>query len=148
MGKGDGPRRLTEGTTGIAARRSGGHQEIQEKERETAQNLWQEGGWVFTDHFGQPLNTDTDHREWKVLLEEAGPRDSRLHDARHTAATVPLVLRVPDRAVMALVGWSPASMTKRHQHVVAKVRTDVVDRVGGLIWESSQEGESGPETAN
>lgn len=33
-------------------------------------------------------------------------RDPRLPDARHTAATVLLILGVPDRAVMEIMGWS------------------------------------------
>jgi integrase len=35
-----------------------------------------------------------------MLLAAAGVRDGRLHDARHTAATVLLLLGVPERAVM------------------------------------------------
>jgi len=35
----------------------------------------------------------------------AGLRDARLHDARHTAATVLLLLDVPVRTVMSLMGW-------------------------------------------
>ena len=38
------------------------------------------------------------------VAEGAGVRDGRLHDARHTAATVPLVLGVPERSVMSIMG--------------------------------------------
>jgi hypothetical protein len=41
---------------------------------------------------------------WKKLLGDAGIRDGRLHDARHTAATVLLILGVPD-VVDATTGW-------------------------------------------
>jgi len=44
-------------------------------------------------------------------------REARLHDARHTAATVLLLLGVPDRTVMGLMGWSNSSMTRRYQHI-------------------------------
>jgi integrase len=47
-----------------------------------------EKGYVFTSSAGEPLNPNTDHHEWKDLLKAAGIRTSRLHDARHTAATV------------------------------------------------------------
>ena len=66
--------------------------------------------------------------------EQLRLRDGRLHDARHTAATVLLVLSVPDRAVMGLMGWSSASMAKRYQHITHQVRQDVAKRVDGLIW--------------
>ena len=40
------------------------------------------------------------------MLKVAGVRDGRPHDARHTAATVLLVLGVPERTVMGIMGWS------------------------------------------
>ena len=48
----------------------------------------------------------TDWTDWKKLLNRAGVRDGRLNDARHTAATVLLLLGVPERAVMGVMGWS------------------------------------------
>ncbi|MFC3997970.1 tyrosine-type recombinase/integrase [Nocardiopsis sediminis] len=124
------------------------HKAAQEKEREAAGELWEDGGWVFADEFGRSLNTNTDFHEWKALLKEAGLREARLHDARHTAATVLLILGVQERAVMGIMGWSSSSMAKRYQHVVDEVRMDVADRIGELIWEPSDEGEEGPEEAN
>ena len=50
-------------------------------------------------------------------LKAAGLREARLHDARHTAATVLLLLDVPVRTVMSLMGWSTAEMATRYQHV-------------------------------
>ena len=49
---------------------------------------------------------NTDYHAWKALVQRAGVRDARLHDARHTAATVLLVLGVPERTVMEIMGWS------------------------------------------
>jgi integrase len=65
---------------------------------------------VFATPAGQPINPRADYDEWKRLLKDAGLRDSRLHDARHTAATVLLVLRQPTPTVMSLMGWSSGSM--------------------------------------
>jgi integrase len=61
-------------------------------------------------------------------------RDARLHDARHTAATVLLILGVPERAAMGLMGWSSSAMAARYQHITGAIRGDVAERVGGLIW--------------
>jgi integrase len=83
------------------------HQARQQRERERAANLWTEGGWVFTNRLGGPVHPRVDHDSWKVLLKRAGVRDARLHDARHTAATMLLALKVPTPAVMELMGWSP-----------------------------------------
>ncbi|MGH3706976.1 MAG: tyrosine-type recombinase/integrase [Pseudonocardiaceae bacterium] len=64
------------------------HRDTQAKERERAAELWQEGGWVFTQSNGRPIDPRADHDEWKALLKAAGVRDARLHEARHTAATM------------------------------------------------------------
>jgi integrase len=60
--------------------------------------------------------------------------DGRLHDARHTAATVLLVLGVPERTVMSVMGWSSTAMAARYQHVTDPIRRDVADRIGRLLW--------------
>lgn len=110
------------------------HREEQERERVTAAQLWRDSGYVFTTQVGEPVNPNTDYHHWKRLLADAGLRDGRLHDARHTAATVLLILGVPERAVMGLMGWSTTAMAARYQHVTGLVRGDVAQRVGGLIW--------------
>lgn len=110
------------------------HKDEQEKERVAAAQLWRESGYVFTTPVGEPVNPNTDYHHWKRLLADAGLRDGRLHDARHTAATVLLILGVPERAVMGLMGWSTTAMAARYQHVTGVVRGDVARQVGDLIW--------------
>jgi hypothetical protein len=66
-----------------------------------------------------------------------------LHDARHTAATVLLLLGVAERTVMGVMGWSNTAMAARYQHITATIRRDVAQRVGGLLWEPT--GDSSPE---
>ncbi len=119
------------------------HRKRQDEERELAANLWQEGGWVFTTPTGEPLNPRTDYTEWKRLLKRAGLRDGRLHDARHTAATVLLLLGVPSRAVIGIMGWSDGSMAMRYQHITAEIRKDIAKRVGGLLWATGEEDQEG-----
>ena len=110
------------------------HRSVQDEQRTKARQLWQEGGWVFASALGKPLSLNSDYREWKALLQAAGVPDGRLHDARHTAATVLLVLGVPERTVMSVMGWSSTTMAARYQHVTDPIRRDVADRIGGLLW--------------
>jgi integrase len=123
--------------------RAGGQdtQANQDSERETARQLWHDEGWVFAKPNGCPLNTNTDYHEWKALLVEAGLRDSRLHDARHTAATVLLILGVPTPTAMAIMGWSSAAMAKRYQHLIDSIRRDVAKQIGGLLWDAGYDGQ-------
>ncbi len=89
----------------------------------------------------------TDYTEWKRLLKEAGLREARLHDARHTAATVLLVLQQPTPTVMSLMGWSSESMATRYQHVTDALRSQVASQVGRLIWETPGGAEEGDDEA-
>ncbi len=110
------------------------HRETQAAERRHAASLWTEENWVFATHTGGPINLNSDYVAWRDLLKSAGVRHVRLHDARHTAATVLLVLGVPERTVMSIMGWSSTSMAARYQHVTDPIRREVADRVGGLLF--------------
>lgn len=110
------------------------HRRQQLEERIHAGSLWQDGTWVFTTLLGRPIAPNSDYHEWRALLERAGVRHARLHDARHTAATVLLVLGVPERTVMSIMGWSSTSMAARYQHVTDPIRREVATRVGGLLF--------------
>jgi integrase len=116
------------------------HRRQQLEERIRAGSLWQEGGWVFTTLLGRPIAPNSDYHEWRALLGRAGVRHARLHDARHTAATVLLVLGVPERAVMSIKGWSSTSMAARYQHVTNPIRREVASRVGDLLFGEESHG--------
>lgn len=122
------------------------HKERQESERQQAAQLWHAGDWVFASPTGVPLNPNTDYHNWKALLRRAGVREGRLHDARHTAATVLLVLGVPERTVMGIMGWASTSMAARYQHVTDPIRRDVARRVGGLLFTDRAANETTNET--
>ncbi|MFG2148650.1 tyrosine-type recombinase/integrase [Streptomyces sp. NPDC048696] len=115
------------------------HSRAQDVEREAAGKRWAEGGWVFPNEYGRVPSHREDWTAWKAVLAEASVRDGRLHDARHTAATVLLILGVPERAVMSLMGWSTTAMAARYQHMVDSVRRNIARQVDGLIWESGTE---------
>ncbi|WP_141205792.1 tyrosine-type recombinase/integrase [Streptomyces griseorubiginosus] len=112
----------------------------QEAERAAAGDEWADEGWLFATPTGRGTSPRTDYDDWKELLDHAKVRDGRLHDARHTAATVLLILGVSERAVMGLMGWSTTAMAARYQHMVDSVRNEVAQRVDGLIWNSSEHG--------
>lgn len=110
------------------------HKRHQEVERQTARNEWDEGGWVFANRWGRPVHPTVDFDAWRTLLLAAGVRRARLHDARHTAATMLLVLGVPLRAAMEVMGWSDASMAKRYIHVPHELVTAIAEQMGELMW--------------
>ena len=90
------------------------------------------------------------------MLKEAGVREARLHDARHTAATVLALLEVAPRMAMDFMGWSNPDMMLRHQHVTDTMRKDTAKRLGEHFWDAppapknrpADEGEEGDEKEN
>jgi integrase len=86
---------------------------------------------------GGPLSPNTDHHDWKRLLDDASVRDGRLHDARHTAGTVLMLLGVPDRVIDQLMGWEPggaARMRARYLHVADPMLKEVARKIGTAAW--------------
>lgn len=121
------------------------HHKKQQQESERAGDLWRDGGWVFPNRLGGPTHIRVDHESWKALLKQAGVRDARLHDARHTAATMLLVLGIPQRAVMDVMGWSEASMATRYQHITAELTAAIAEQVGQLYWSPGKSDEGDEE---
>ncbi|UXY20746.1 site-specific integrase [Streptomyces cynarae] len=123
------------------------HRIKQDAERVAAGDDWADEGWLFATPTGRGTSPRTDYDDWKELLSDAKVRDGRLHDARHTAATVLLILGVSERAVMGLMGWSTTAMAARYQHMVDSVRSEVARQVDGLIWkpdgDSPDDGDDG-----
>ncbi|WP_314243433.1 tyrosine-type recombinase/integrase [Streptomyces kutzneri] len=119
------------------------HKEVQSRERKAAGDLWTESEYVFTKPLGGPLSPNTDYHDWKKLIGDAEVRDARLHDARHTAATVLMLLGVPDRVIDQIMGWEPgtsARMRARYLHVPDAMLKDVAQKIAEAIWGPSEKG--------
>ena len=97
--------------------------------------MWTDSGLVFTGLTGKPVDPRADHRDWQQLLRRAGVPAARLHDARHTAATLLLAQGVPARVVMALLGHSQITLTLgTYTHVVPELARDAAARMGDALW--------------
>ncbi|MGW1327619.1 tyrosine-type recombinase/integrase [Streptomyces antibioticus] len=119
------------------------HQDAQDQEKIAAGADWEGKGYVFVSPVGGPLSPNTDFHVWKRLLRDAGVRDGRLHDARHTAATVLLILGVPDVVIDSIMGWEPggaARMCARYMHVTGTMLRKVAQQVGDALWELPETG--------
>ncbi len=111
------------------------HRAVHLAERLAAGPLWEEHGLVFCQPNGRPLDPRSDHRAWRALLDEAGVRGARLHDARHTAATLLLQQGVPARVAMEILGHSQISLTLgTYSHVMPELAQDAANRMGALLW--------------
>lgn len=105
------------------------------QERLVAGSRWSDTGLVFVDEFGVGPHPETITRWWREATLKAGLPPIRLHDARHTAATVMLRAGVPVKVVSQRLGHADVAVTMRvYQHVTAqddRLAADVLGRALG-----------------
>ncbi|MBF8191453.1 tyrosine-type recombinase/integrase [Nonomuraea sp. K274] len=77
-----------------------------------------------------------DWKLWKTILKQAGVRDVRVHDARHTAATLVIEQGVNIRVVQQVLGHTRVTTTERYTHVATLQMKDASDRMGQALWGS------------
>jgi integrase len=110
------------------------HKAAQATERLAAGDRWEDWDLVFARPDGRPINPRRDWAEWKALLKDAGIRDARPHDARHTSGTLLLEQGVDIRVVQAILGHSSLAVTRRYTHVTSKLAKDAAERMGDALW--------------
>lgn len=75
------------------------------------------------------------YQRLKTILRKNSLPDIRFHDLRHTAASVMLMLNVPDKYAQKRGGWStPATMKTVYQHTMAAKRSAVDDMIDGYFY--------------
>jgi integrase len=112
-----------------------GHRLVQLEERERAGSLWEEHDLVFAQVNGRPLDKRSDWEAWKALLKRAAVREVRLHDGRHTAATLLLSEGVHPRVVMELLGHSQMrTTTDTYSHVMPALAEEAAAKMGAALW--------------
>jgi integrase len=93
----------------IAALRS--HRAAQYELRMRNADVWEDRGYAFSGALGQPIQPEWLDDAYKAALRAAGVAPRRLHDLRHTAATLMILGGVNPKAVQGFMGHSSASIT-------------------------------------
>ena len=113
-------------------------QERHAESRVKAGEFWEDWGLVFSTEVGTPIHPRNDYRDFQLIVERAGLRRVRLHDLRHTAASLMLAQGVPARVVMEVLGHSQISITlNTYTHVSAGLSREAADRMQLLLGGAS-----------
>jgi site-specific recombinase XerD len=110
------------------------HRREQAAERLAAGEDWQDWDLVFCTPIGAPIDSRDDWADWHELLRLASVRPARVHDARHTAATLLLEQGIDIRVVQQILGHSQLSQTERYTHVTRALSTDAANRMSKALW--------------
>jgi len=92
------------------------HWQNQQEERALMGAPWNERDLIFPTETGAPVSPSNLLRHYRLLLRCAGLPSVRLHDLRHTCATL-LGERIGDRVIAAILGHTPGTVTARYAKV-------------------------------
>lgn len=89
------------------------HRDELELHKSAVASFWQEHDLVFPNKRGFPMQSSWDSKLWHRALTEAGVTDRRLHDARHTAATLLFKEKTDIEVIRRVLGHSDIGLTSR-----------------------------------
>lgn len=120
------------------------HQAEQQAERAQAGQDWepfafQPDGLVFTTSTGRAIDPRGLNRMLTVLCKTAHVRPVRVHDLRHTAASLMLAEGVAVRTIMETLGHANISMTMDvYGHVMETTLRDAADRMDRALGTTTE----------
>lgn len=110
------------------------HREAQEFERRSWGDSYRDQGLVFCRPDGTPHNADTITSEFDRLLRRSGVKRLRLHDTRHTHATLLLEAGVDITVVSKRLGHASVKTTADLcAHITERLQTTAAERFAAYI---------------
>jgi integrase len=110
------------------------HKVQQNMDRLAMGDKWTDHDLVFTTSTGKPIDCKTDYRQWHRALANAGLPIKRLHDARHTAATLLFDQGLDIEVIRRFMGHSSVLLTsKTYVHHSARQLKGAADLINNMI---------------
>ncbi len=95
---------------------------------------WTDTGYVFTTECGEPLHPERVTVLFGRLVVAAGVPKVRLHDLRHTSASLMLAAGVHPKVVSERLGHSSVSITlDLYSHVIPGLQAEAAEKLGEMI---------------
>lgn len=110
------------------------HRDRQRIIRQKAGDYWQDYDLIVCTSLGTPINPSNVSRSFARLREAAGVPEIRVHDLRHTAASLMLMAGVPVKEVQERVGHANARITLDiYTHLLADSHDLAVDAMSRIL---------------
>ena len=104
--------------------------------REILDGLEREGGWVFPSTRRQgPVSLTMFETFWRRVREEAEIADVRLHDLRHTYASIAIMGGESVTTTARLLGHNDAQTTLKYAHLSDRSVREATDALAGILGE-------------
>jgi hypothetical protein len=101
-----------------------------------ASSAWQDNDLIFCRADGTPWPPDHVSREWKRYCAAAGVRVIKMHEGRHSAASLARDAGVDPKLRREQLGHTTDKMTDHYTHVLAEAHLDAAERVARLVDEA------------
>ncbi len=112
------------------------HRAAQAMERRVAGVAWVDNDLVFTAPTGAPIDGRALIRAWfRPLLAKAGLPSIRIHDLRHSYASIALARGVHPKVVQEALGHSTIAVTlDLYSHVVPSLQREAAKEMGAALF--------------
>lgn len=110
------------------------HRDRQERERIESGGEYDDHGLVVCAESGSPIHPHSFSQMFEKAVERAGLRQIRLHDLRHTHATIAVKAGVPVKVISERLGHeSPAFTLKQYAHVVPGMQAEAAELIATVV---------------
>jgi integrase len=110
------------------------HKARQAAEKLAAGTSYEDGGFLVADELGRPYHPDSISGWFEVAVERAGLPRIRLHDTRHTAASLLLAAGEPVKVVSEMLGHANVSVTlSTYAHVMPGMAKEAGARLSARL---------------
>ncbi len=110
------------------------HRYRQRFQRQTAGNVWRDNDLIVCTSTGTPINPNNVTRSYNRLVIRSGVPRIRVHDMRHTAATMLLRAGVPAKIVSERLGHATIAITlDTYSHVLPDMQDVAAKAMSALL---------------
>lgn len=110
------------------------HRKVQAGHKLAMGKHYQDGGLVFTRPDGTPIHPDRVSKMFDQLVSRWGGRRIRLHDLRHTHATMALRAGIHPKVVSERLGHSSVTITlDTYSHAIPAMQEEAAEAIAALI---------------
>lgn len=103
-------------------------------ERRLASQDWQENDLIVCTSTGTPINPNNVSRSFNALIRDSGLRRIRVHDLRHTSATLLLLAGTPAKIVSERLGHATIAITlDLYSHVLPDMQADAASAMDNIL---------------
>jgi integrase/predicted RNA-binding Zn-ribbon protein involved in translation (DUF1610 family) len=108
--------------------------DAQAMEKDSARELWPDTGLVFTREDGSAWHPDRISKLFEDAVTASGMPRIRLHDLRHTHATIALGANIHPKIVSDRLGHSTVAFTLDvYSHCIPALAQDAADKIAALV---------------